>query len=158
MREVSPAALQAALARETTQVFVPCLKINHAAFAAPIRVCYDSAPLERADGTYQPYPFNIQLPDQLQDQLPQAKVTIDNVDLEVCNAIRTLTGLPSVTMDVVLASQPDTIECGPFEFSLQHAQADAQSIQCQLGFEDDIFSQQVPAQQYLPVTSPGLFA
>jgi hypothetical protein len=58
---------------------------------------------------------------------------------------------------VVLASSPNTIEAGPFAMSLQQAQADAQTITGTLGYESDIFSQQVPAQQYLPTSSPGLF-
>jgi predicted membrane GTPase involved in stress response len=85
-------------------------------------------------------------------------VTVDNVDLTVNDAIRTLTGdPPTVTMMVVLADSPDTVEAGPFVYSLQNAQADAQTIQGALGFEQDIFSQQVPSQTYTPVSSPGLF-
>jgi hypothetical protein len=57
----------------------------------------------------------------------------------------------------VLASSPDTVEAGPFAMSLQSADATAQTITGTLGYEQDIFAQQVPAQQYLPTSSPGLF-
>jgi hypothetical protein len=40
---------------------------------------------------------------------------------------------------------------------LQNAQANADTITGTLGQEGDIFAQQVPGQQYLPTTSPGLF-
>ena len=157
MRQVSPRALQAMLAQETAEVFVPCLTIDHPSFTAPLRLAYDTQPLARAAGTFQPYPFTIRLPNQKEDEIPQVKVTVDNTDLQVNDAIRTLTGLPSVTLEVVLASQPDTVEAGPFDFSLQNVQADASSIQGTLGYEDDVFAQQVPGQQYLPANSPGLF-
>lgn len=157
MREVSPAALQAMLAQTTDEVFVACLKIEHPSFVAPVRLAYNTQALNRADGIYYPYGFDLSLPDQREDQLPSVKVTVDNVDLTINEAIRTVTGKPTVTLDVVLASQPDVIEQGPFVFSLQDAQADSQTITGTLGFETDIFTQQAPGQNYLPTNSPGLF-
>ena len=146
------------LADRTAGVFITLLRIDHASFANPILLAYNTEPVVRADGTYQPYPFQVNLPDQDEDSLPQVTVTVDNVDLTVNDAIRTLTGdPPTVTMMVVLADSPDTVEAGPFVYSLQNAQADAQTIQGALGFESDIFSQQVPSQTYTPVSSPGLF-
>jgi hypothetical protein len=157
MREVSATALQAMLAQATPEVFVPCLKIDHESFANPILLAFNTEALARAAGSYMPYAFQIDLPGQHEDSLPQVKVTVDNVDLQVNDAIRTLVGPPTVTMDVVLASSPDVVEIGPFEYSLQSATANADTIQGVLGFEDDIFSQQVPGQSYQPSNSAGLF-
>ena len=84
-------------------------------------------------------------------------MTIDNTDLAIIDAIRTLTGQPAVTLDVVLASQPDMIEAGPFVCSLQTATVTASTIQGTLGYEDDVFAQLVPGQSYLPSNSAGLF-
>lgn len=156
-REVSATALQAMLAQQTGEVFIPCLKINHPSFAAPYRIAYNTATVHRADGDYLPFAFQCNLPDQVEDSTPQVKVTIDNVDLEISDAIRTITGQPSITMDVVLASSPDTIEAGPFEYSLMDATASADAIEGTLGYEADVFSQQVPGQSYLPTNSAGLF-
>lgn len=84
-------------------------------------------------------------------------MTIDNTDLSINEAIRTVVGKPTATLTVVLASQPDVIEQGPFVFSLQDAQGDSQTITATLGYETDIFTQQVPGQNYMPTNSPGLF-
>lgn len=157
MRTISATAMQAVLAQQTSEVFVPCLNINHPSFTSPILLAMNTESMVRTAGTYQPYAFQINLPDQREDQLPQVKLTVDNTDLQVNNAIRTLTGQPTVTMDVVLASSPNTIEIGPFNYNLTSATADANTIQGVLGFEDDIFAQQVPAQLYTPTSSPGLF-
>jgi len=157
MRQVSPRALQAMLAQETGEVFLACLTITHPDLATPIRLVRNNEPLVRAAGTWLPYPFSIHLPDQRDDQIPQVRVTVDNVDLSVNEQLRTLVGPPQVTLEVVLASQPDTVEAGPFNFSLQTATSTAQSIDGTLGYEDDVFAQQVPGQNYLPSTSPGLF-
>lgn len=157
MRQISAAAMQAVLAQNTAEVFVPCLSINHPAFANPIRLALNTEVMHRAAGDYMPYAFQIDLPSQHDDSLPQVKLTVDNVDLQVNDAIRTLQGPPTVTMDVVMASSPDTVEIGPFNYSLQSATANADTIQGVLGFEEDIFSQQVPGQNYQPSNSPGLF-
>ena len=157
MRLISSTAMQAILAQNTPEVFIPCLKIDHPSFANPIRLAFNTETVSRTDGDYLPYAFQITLPEQREDQIPQVILTVDNTDLSVNNAIRTLVGQPTVTMDVVLASSPNTVEVGPFDYSLQSAQADANTIQGTLGFEMDIFSQQVPAQLYTPVSSPGLF-
>ena len=157
MRQISAAAMQAVLAQNTPDVFTPCLSINHPTFANPIRLAFNTEVLHRAAGDYMPYAFQIDLPNQHDDSLPQVKLTVDNVDLQVNDAIRTLQGPPTVTMDVVMASSPDTVEIGPFNYSLQSATANADTIQGVLGFEEDIFSQSCPGQTYTPISSPGLF-
>lgn len=157
MRQVSPKALQAMFAQQTAELFLMCLAIDHPTFTDPILLVYDTVPLVRSTGTYQPFAFQCALPDQTDDQLPQVKVTIENTDLSVAQAIRQLTGLPAVTLDVVLASQPDTIEAGPFYFAMTDIQVNASTITGTLSYEEDIFAQQVPGQQYLPTNSPGMF-
>lgn len=157
MRQISQAAMQAILAQQTAEVFVPCLKIDHADFANPIRLAMNTEKLARSDGDYMPYAFQINLPDQRDDTLPQVTLTVDNTDLEVNDAIRTIQGPPTITMDVVMASSPNTVEVGPFVYNLQSVQADANTIQGVLGFEEGVLSQQVPAQIYTPTNSPGLF-
>lgn len=157
MREVSINALQAMLAQDTAEVFVPLLRVEHPDLAEPILLAYNTEQVARSDGTYLPYAFQINLPKQVEDETPTLSVTIDNTELEVNDKIRTLVGKPSVTFMVVLASSPDTVEAGPFAMSLQSADATAQTITGTLGYEQDIFAQQVPAQQYLPTNSPGLF-
>lgn len=157
MREVSATALQAMLAQQTAEVFVPCLSITHPSFAEPIRLAYNTESVNRSAGEFKPYPFQINLPAQVEDEPPSMTLTVDNTDLSVNDAIRNITGQPTVTFDVVLASSPNTVEAGPFVMGLQNVQADAQTITGTLGYEMDLFAQQVPSQEYLPTSSPGLF-
>lgn len=157
MRQVSTTALQAMLAQDSVEVFVPLLRIEHPDLAEPILLAYNTEAVSRSDGDYLPYAFQINLPKQVEDETPQLTVTVDNTDLTVNDKIRSLAGKPSVTFMVVLASSPDTVEAGPFEMSLQQATADAQMITGTLGYEDDLFSQEVPSGRYLPTNSPGLF-
>jgi len=157
MRAVSAPALQAMLAQDTAEVFIALLRIEHPDLAAPILLAYNTETVSRTDGDYLPYPFRINLPVQAEDQIPTVSLTVDNTDLEVSRQIRLLTGQPSVTLMVVLASSPNTAEAGPFAMVLQNVQVDANTITGTLGQEDDIFAQQVPGQTYTPSNSPGMF-
>lgn len=145
------------MAQDTAEVLLPFVKIEHPDFAEPIRLTVNSEAITRSDGEYRPYGFRLNLPKQSDDESPQMQLEVDNVDLAVNDAIRGITGAPTVTFDVALASSPNTAEAGPYVMSLQNARADAQTITGTLGFEQDIFTQQVPAQQYDPSTSPGIF-
>lgn len=160
MRPVSLTALQAMMAQRTEEVFVPFLKIEHPSFANPIRLAFNTETIPRTDGDYRPYAFQVALPAQMDNSEapPAVTLTVDNVDLTVNNAIRTITGVPTVTLDVALASSPDTPEAGPFVMNLQSATVDANTIQGTLGYEADVFAQQVPGQNYQPSDSQGIFA
>ena len=160
-RIVSAAALQAMLAQQSGQVFLTCLSIQPpsgtTAFA-PIYLVDDLNPLVRTDATYQPFPFKLHLPDDDDSKIPQVTITIDNIDRSITEAIRTVPGLPIVEFFVVLASSPNTIEVGPFNFSLLSANYNALTITGTLGYEEDFLNQQVPGDLYTPTNSPALFA
>lgn len=155
-RIVSPSALQAMLARETDQVFLICMRIMHSSFAT-IRIVNNTENVVRTDGTYIPFPFSLVLPNDTEDQVPQVTVQFDNIDGMIVDAIRTVPGRPAVSFDVVLASSPNVIEAGPFNFSLVNAQYDAKVVTCTLGFEEDILNQAIPKGTYNPANSPGLY-
>ena len=63
MREISAAAMQAVLAQRTEEVFVPCLKIDHPSLVTPLRLAMNTETMTRTDGDYQPYAFQINLPE-----------------------------------------------------------------------------------------------
>ena len=162
MRQVSQRALQAMLAQETGEVFLCCLTISHPNLDAPFYLVNDYNPLVRtvndAAVTFQPFAFDVSLPNEQEDQLPQVAVTIDNIDNAILVAIRTIPGeRPKITLEVLLASQPDTVEAGPFNFSILAINYSDVSIQGSIGFEDDLLNTAFPADTYTPTNSRGLF-
>lgn len=157
MRTVTLPALQAMMAQVTSEVMLAFLKIEHADLPEPLRLVLNAEPITRADGVYVPWHFDAPFPDEAENEIPRTVVTVDNTDLEINDAIRSLAGTPKVTLFAALASSPDDIEVGPWVFDLKNVQADMQTIQGELGMEDDIFGQQFPGQNYTPANSPGLF-
>lgn len=144
-------------ARETDEVFLICLRISHPDITT-IKITDNTEPVVRADGTYNPFPFAIALPTESEGDIPKVSLVIDNVDREITRQLSQLQGRPSVEFEVILASTPDTIEAGPFAFSLMNATYNALVVTGSLGFEEDILNQAFPAQSYDPLNSPALYA
>lgn len=154
--QVSITALRAMMAQETAEVFLVCVTVSHPAIVTQ-RLVHNTEVIHRASGDYGPCPMQIKLPSQVDDKVPTVDIVIDNVDREVLRQIRTVAGVPKVTLEVILASSPDHVEAGPFDFSLMDASYDVLAIRGTLGYQDDVLNQQVPAQTYTPSNSPGLF-
>lgn len=155
-RVLSPAAVASALAEQTAEVWLVCLTISGDNLPT-FRIVTDTVPLERISGTFQPYPFEAELPEDIERSAGTVTVRVCNVDRAVTRLLKEYQGVPQAVLEVVLGSSPDTVEMGPFEFSVLFAEADELVIALQLGYEENLLNQQVPAQSYTPSNSPGLW-
>lgn len=157
MRVMSTNAKKALFAAQTGECFLVILTLSHPVLPAPIRVVNNGEPIESRGETYQRFPFEIKMPDE-DDQAPgRVTLRICNVDRQIVDAVRSLTGeLLTVTMEIVLASSPDVVEAGPFEFSLRDARYDELVVEGELAYED-ILNEPFPAATFTPNTTPGIF-
>jgi hypothetical protein len=156
-RQLSLPALRALFAQETGEVFLMCLTLTHSSFPAPIRVVFNNEPITRYAGVFEPAAFEVTLPEDEQDKLPQIQLSIENVDRSISEAVRTIVGRVNVTMELVLASSPNVLEVGPFTFQLMSCTYDAMKLTGVLGLEDDLLNTSFPSLTYTPNNSPGLF-
>lgn len=156
MRQLSPTATASALAAQTPEVWLTCLTIS-APGMSTIRITNNSEQVVRAVGNFQPYAFEGELPEDSEDWNGTVQLRIDNVDRTVSRQIREQAGIPTCRIEVVLASSPNTVELGPFDFSVLSAEMDETSLVLSLGYAEDFLNQAVPAQSYTPADSPGLF-
>ncbi len=160
VRNISPAALREYLAQETDEVVLMCLTFNHSSFAQPYRLVTNTEPLVRAIGEFEPFAFQMNMPAEQEDQVPQVQLTIDNVDNSILVAIRSLPPgeRVEVVMEVVIASAPDDPEVGPISFKILSVDFDESQITGTLGLDDDFLNTVFPADSYTPVNSPGVFS
>lgn len=155
-RSLSSLAKQSLFAQETGEVFLLLLTINHASLAQPIRVVNNLENVVSGGNTYIAFPFQITLPQDREDQPPKMRLAIDNVDRSIVTAVRTLTSPPTITLDVVLASQPNTIEATFPGFTLRNTKYDALVVEGDLNLED-ISNEPYPKDSFTPTLAPALF-
>ena len=153
---LSPAALAAALAQETEQVFLVCCRVSHGALTDDIRAVHDNRPLTHQGREYLAYPFSVTLPEDTSESLPAVRLTISNVDRVIVESLRGARGAAQVELFVVLASQPDVIEKGPYRLKLREAKWTSLTVEgtCR---GDDLLDQAYPGYRFTPGLFPGLF-
>jgi len=160
-RNFTPAGRRAAQAQETGSAFFVLLVLRHPTLPAPLRFANDMADVvSSADGTgaqtYIGCPFDIILPEERSDQLPQARLSIANVDERIVQALRSISSAPSLEVYVVLSDKPSDREAGPWRLTLRTVDYDAQTITGTLSFPDTL-SEPFPAHIFNPTRWPGIF-
>lgn len=153
-RTLSTAAVTSLTAQETGEVWLVLLTISNPGITT-IRVVNNTEDIVSRGNTYQAFPFEIELPGQDPDSPSSARLRIDNVDKRIVEAVRSITTPPQVTIEVVLASQPNTVEIAYSNLTLRSVEYDVDSVRGELTFES-IFSEPVTL-TITPNRFPGLF-
>lgn len=155
-RNVSATFRAAAYAQETDQVFLVLVKIEHSSLNPPIRIVNNSTNITSGGEEYIGFPFEIELPDDTEDAPSRMSISFCNVDRQVVQAIRSLSGPPTITVSVVLASSPNTVEAGPYTMTLREADYDALRVSGHL-LPEDFLHETYPKDAMTPSNFPGLF-
>lgn len=155
-RLLSSRALRSALAQETGEVWLVLITLRHPAIDPPIRVTSDAVATVSRSETFQPYPFELTLADDDGEHPGTVRLSIDNVAREIVFALRSIDSAPTVTIEVVLASQPDAIEASWEEYSLVNVEYDALKVSGEIS-QEPILSERYPAGSFDPARFPGLF-
>lgn len=153
-------ARRALFASETGEVFLLLITISHASFTPPIRVVNNTTNITSRGNVFLGCPFQLSLPDEREEQLSsQMQIQIDNVDRKIMEGIRSLPvgATPTVTAELILASDPNTVEQDFPDFTLRQVEYDALVITGSLMVED-MLNERYPQFEFTPVWFPGLFA
>lgn len=169
-RALSVTARGAVFAPETDEVFILLLTISHADLSAPIRVTPDQKEVLPIASALNPdtrgvisrgqefigFPFEITLPNEDEDQSPRAQLRIDNVSREIVRAVRSIRSPADVTVEIVLASEPDTVETALEGFQMRSVTYNALTVEGDLTVEQfDL--EPYPSRRMTPSNYPGLF-
>lgn len=133
------------------------LEISHVGLTEPIRVVNDSDNLESNGHLFVAAPFRCTLPDDYENQIPKARLSIDNVGRDLMYWIESSAGGKGATVRFmqVMRSRPDHIEW-EITMNLNNVTATMAEVSGELGF-DDFFSRAACRRRYDPYTAPGLF-
>lgn len=159
-RTLSSTFRQAIESETTSEVVLVCLTITEDSLAAPIRLVHNTENITRQiEGSPELFVamlFEIDLPSEDGDTIDSVSIKIDNVDRQIVEAVENATGRPQVSMEIVLASDPDTVEAGPIDMELDSVEYDSMWVVGQLVF-DELVNQQSAAHTYSPFLFPDLF-
>lgn len=164
-RSVTSSFIAAVNAQTSSEVVVVLLTFSHADLADDIRISSDTTqtlPIAGVLGTvsngdeYLYAPFELEMPSETIDGISRARITIDNVDRQIISTIRSIRGIINMSIQIVLASDPDTVEVAIDNFQLQNIDYDAMKVSADLVikyFENE----PCPATRFNPSGFPGLF-
>ena len=147
---------KASNAVETGEIFLTLLEFTHSELGTPLYFVDNTVSITSNSIVYEPYPFRITLPEDTQGVLPEVGLTIDNVDRTLTEAIRGFNNPPNVTLKVILASAPDTIEMQIDNLKLRNISFNAFTVSGSL-IIDSPMSRKFPASTYNPKQYPALF-
>jgi hypothetical protein len=145
-----------AFKQESDAVYLVLLEIDHASLSEPIRVVNNYEDVTSNGNLYSAFPFTINMPDDTDDKMPDVTLAIDNIDRTIVDAIRTLTGPPVINISVIVASNPDLIEAGPYRMTLRDSSYDAMMVTGTLAIED-MLNEPYPIDTMNPSQFPNMF-
>lgn len=156
MRTLSSAFLQAIHAEGSAEVLLPLVKLSHTDWASDIRLAADYQQVTHSGEIYTPFAFQLSLPDDADEGMPVLRFVFDNVSQELITQFRAVSDPITARVVWVLASQPDTIEAGPFDVELWGIEYDAFTISGVLQIEP-ILDERCGFKEMTPSNAPGLF-
>lgn len=154
-RVFSTAATASINSQATDEVWLTLLTIDSDELDAPLRFVNNNESLTSRGNVYLAFPFDIEFPGQDEENPGEARLAIDNIDGSIVNFIRTIVAPPVVTIEVVLASTPDTVEAAFANMTLRNVSYDAKTVSGLLKFEDIVIEPVTYAMT--PERFPGQF-
>lgn len=164
-RSLSNTFKSAVFAQETNEAFIMLLTITHPDFTDDILVSSDptqNLPIAGVRGTvsngleYVYIPFSLVLPQDDDTGVNRATISIDNVNNDIIEHIRSADSALAIKFQIVLSSDPDTAEITFDQFKLEHVTYNASTIEGDISIE--YFEQEpFPSKTFTPSDFPGMF-
>lgn len=122
-----------------------------------VRYCNNNESIVSNGQTYSPMYFEMDLPDNTEERLPDVRIVIDNVDLAMAQLCREHEGdNPTVKVSLVTSLDWDTVELGPINLTIKNAgNRDPETLELNCGVEDLLNRSALPI-IYSPGVTPGV--
>ena len=155
-RSVTNAFIAACNAQETGECFIVLVTIDHEGLIEPIRLNTSGENQVSRGETYLACPIQPALSQDSDDRPPQARLVMDNIDRTIVAAVREIATPPTVTLELVRASEMDAVEASFEGFEMREVSYNALTIEGTLTLEG-LFQEPAIAYTFSPSYFPGLF-
>lgn len=153
--ELSPQVLAQLYCQESDDPFLTLVTISHSSFS-DIRLVNNTQNITSNGLLYTSFPIKIGLPVDDGETARELTLTLDNVGLDLVDAIRTVTDPMDVKIEMVLASIPDEVQISFTELKIQTISYNKTGITARL-FMDGFLNTEISGEKYVPSLYPGLF-
>lgn len=155
MRSLSTSAIESIFGSSTGEAWIYLITIEHEDLPTT-RICRNTESIDSRGNTFTAGWFDITIPAQSEGELPRVDFVMDNIGLELMEGIRSLTGQPTVTLEEIMESEPDTVQTGPYVFSLKDVQYNKFMIKGQISYES-LLTEPYNWRKFTPLEWPGMF-
>jgi hypothetical protein len=156
---LSPEARRAIQAPATSEVLLDLLTITHPDLTGgPLRFVNNPVNVISRGNRFIASAFAAQAPSQVEEGEPTAAIEIQNIDRAIEQKLAGLTGEPTFTLEIVLASAPNLVVLGPFELPLASVDTSASTIRLTLGGANPLLTKLFPRARFNSQDFPGLSA
>lgn len=131
--------------------------IDHPDLSQPIRLARNDEDVESNGVTYFAYPFDFIHASRGEDGSSQASITIDSFNMDLIEALRASTIAPTLALQIVMESDPDTVEQSFPASRLDTFTYGANSLTGTLA-KPQLMTEPAPWQAFTPAICPGLHA
>lgn len=142
-------------ASESTDPFLLLVTITHPTFT-PIYLVNNTEDIISNGVTFTPFPMTITLPPDDGESAREVAIEFDNVSLELIDELRSVTTPVDVKLEMVLASNPDTLQYTIEDLKMRSVSYNKSRISAKL-FMDSFLNVELSSERYTPTTYRGLF-
>lgn len=140
---------------ETNEVYLILVTIDHDDISQTIRAVNNNVNIVSNGNTFTAFPHKVILPDNREGAAPRAKLVIGNTSREIITEIRLITTPPTITLQVIRAADPDTIEVVYENFTMRNVKWDKTQISGEL-MHEQIELEAFPMGTFNPSEFPGM--
>lgn len=154
--QLSQAVLAELMKQESGEAVLALLTLSHPSWGEPVRIVNNNADVISRGNRYLAFPFQITLPKDDGESDRQATVVIDNSSLELIGALRSVTNEIPATIEIIMASLPDTVQIEYTDLVIRTIRYNKSAISATLTL-DNFMNTELTSEKYTPAKYPGLF-
>lgn len=142
--------------QESNDPLLLLVKLEHVDFDAPIYLVDNTEDIVSRGNTYLAFPMRIILPENDGESVRETSITFDNVSRELIKEMRKITTAITMTIETVLASDPDYVQISYADMKLKTITYNDKTITGKILF-DSFLNVTLPSETYTPLNFRGIF-
>ena len=135
--------------------FLMLLEVSHPSFDT-VYLVNNTVDQTSRGNVYRAFPMQIKLPSDDGETTREVSIDFDNVSLELIAELRSVTTPMNVKIEMVLASNLDSVELSLEDLKMSSINYDEKKISARL-YLDDFLNTELTSEKYEPSNFPGLF-